>query len=150
MVTNIGNTAAKTIISDNATPSSGTYAWYLTCEKPKRSWALGALVKIAQVFGITLSKKGYKLDNVWTLDTIISTKTDWENLQKAIGTWEKASTALYLSVQNELAVNFAQYPTYATPTTLAQMIGHLSNYQEEITANNVIVKIQFNQFTTAV
>jgi hypothetical protein len=147
MVTSIGNTGAKCVISDNATIASGTYAWYLLCEKPKRSWPLSWLVKTINVFAKILGKKAYKTDMVWSLDTIITSLTDWQNLQKAIGVWEKASTLLYLHIWNEWGTSnlFAFYPTYATPTTLAQNTGHISDYSEEIDANEVKIKIKFSQ-----
>jgi hypothetical protein len=152
MVTNIGNTAARCIISDNSTPSAGTYAWYLMCEKPKRNWPLSWMVKTINVFAKILGKKAYKTDMVWSLDTKITSLTDWQNLQKAIGTWEKASTLLYLHLWNEWATSniFGAYPTYATPTSLGNVLGHLSDYSEEIEPNAVNIKIKFSLIHTKV
>ena len=153
MVTNIGNTSFRNVISDNATIASGTYAWYLNCDAhPKRTWPLSWMVKTINVFAKILGKKAYKTDMVWSLDTVITSLTDWQNLQKAIGTWEKASTLLYLHIWNEWGTSnlFAFYPTYVTPTTLAQNTGHISDYSEEIDANEVKVKIKFSQIHTKV
>jgi hypothetical protein len=153
MVTSIGNTSFRNVISDNATIASGTYAWYLNCANGvKRIWPLSFLVKTINAFAKILGKKAYKTDMVWMLETTITSLTDWQNLQKAIGTWEKASTLLYLHIWNEWGSSnlFAVYPTYTTPTTLAQNTGHLSDYNEEILSNEVKIKIKFHQIHTKV
>lgn len=140
----------KTIVSDHATPSSGTYAWYFTNEKPKMNWVMSSLIKIANFFGITLSKKGYKLDAVWNLETILSNFTDYENMLKAVHSWEKNSTMLYLNVQNEWGSNLALTGSYAAPTTLTQMKGHLSDLNIDVGSNSVGIRLKFYQYTTGV
>lgn len=153
MVTNIGNTNSRVVISDNATIASGTYAWYLSSANnvtPKRSWPLSFLVKAVNALAKVFGKKAYKVDNIWQLETEITTLTDWQNLQKAIGTWEKASTLLYLHIWNEWGTSnlFAVYPTYTTPTTLAQMTGMLSDYMDDIHASSVTVRVKFHHVLT--
>lgn len=145
-----GYTNFNTIISDNANPASGTYAWYLTDATPKGVWPLKELVNIDEATGVSLSKKGYNLNETWVLESIIDVFTDYENMLKAIGTWEKASTLLYLNIQNSWGSNIAIYPSYATPTTLVQVRGTLSNLTKERFPNAVKIRVQFNQKTTAV
>lgn len=145
-----GYTNYKTIVSDNATPASGTYVWYFTAPLPKGLLPLKELVEIDEATAVKVIKKGYYMNEIWNLETVITTYTDYENMLKAIGTWEKASTLLYLNVQNEWNNNLAVYPSYATPTTLVQVRGTLSNLQREPHANGVLVRIQFKQSTTAV
>jgi hypothetical protein len=128
VVTTIGNTSAKIIIADHATIASATYAWYL---EAAQCWEIDPL-PIAQdtkdeAAGISIAFKPFIKSVDWRIvGAKITNETDYFNLKKAIGSWEKNSTLLYLFVYNEWSSNnHAVMPTYATPTTNSQITGTL-------------------------
>lgn len=130
MVTWIGNSASKIVISDHATPSSGTYAWGL---ESVQIWEIDPLLLDStssdEAQGESFGFKPFIKKVDWRLvGAKITNETDYLNLKKAIGSWEAASTMLYLSVTNEWSTNnHAVMGTYAAPTTLSQVTGCLSN-----------------------
>jgi hypothetical protein len=145
MVTNIGSTSNKIVISDHATPASGTYAWYIPAESYEGTWQMEFIsgTRQATPAGQAIGEKGYILDMVKRFRNIsITNNTDWQNLLKALHYWEKNSTKLYLSVQNEWASNLALTGTYATPTTLVQFTGKLQNLRDLVYPNEVVVNVE--------
>lgn len=143
----VGYADRKTVVSDHATPASGTYAWYFDNPLPKRQWPMKALTKVESAAGITQMMKGYTLNSVYALETTIDNDADYENVQKMLNYWEAHNTFLYLDIQNEWNVNLAKYGTYAAPTTLVQMRGKLADYSEDIMASEIKIKIKFYHMT---
>lgn len=151
VVTTIGNTAAKIIISDHATPASGTYAWYIEAALPRMGNRMPYYDKMAQNHPNAISRgiKQMIIDMVWVIQGAkITSSTDWDNLMKALGYWEKNNTTLYLSVKNEWDSNLAQFGTYAAPTTLAQITGQLMNFFAKPLAAMVEVSVDFKYINT--
>ena len=147
MVTWIGSSSAKVIISDNATPANGTYALGITPERVKGKDGLPFLqgTDIDSPGGIGIGNKAFIIKALYTFSNFdIASYSDWENLLKAIGTWEKNSTVLYLSVKNEWGSELAYKSTYSTPTTLVLWRGKSINLDWEVLANSVrINSLQF-------
>lgn len=151
VVVSIGNTSAKIIISDNATPASGTYAWYIEAEFVRFLNKMPYYDKMYQSHpsGITRGIKQFMLDMGWSFQGIkITNSTDWDNLLKAFGYWEKNNSKLYLSVKNEWDSNLATIGTYAAPTTLAQQTGQLSNFIATIFAAIATCGVDFRYVNT--
>lgn len=148
MVTSVGNTNAKIIVHDNATPGSGTYAWYIMGQAKKSdplapaltSSIYGEVVILQKIF----SKKGLK----WLLSYFgIQNYTDYDNLSDAIDYWEANDVRLYLTVKNEWGSNLAAKGSSVAPTTQAQLRGKLFNHNQDVLANEVTGRIEF-QYTS--
>lgn len=147
--TTIGNTAATTIISDNATPGSGTYAWYIVTE------AQGGVEPRAPIAAIDLAaqtnilKKNFDFTAVYRMSNIpVQSAVDFDNLRDALDYWDANDTRLFLSVKNTWSANLATRGTKAVPTTQNQYRGKLLNFRWEPKSNEVIVGIEFH-YTTA-
>lgn len=150
VATNIGNTSAKVIISDNATPSSGTYAWYIICEPVRMLWPKNYIPDGGEsktLNGISIGINAFILNIQFQIrNAPITSLTDWQNLLKALGTWEKSKTLLYLSIKNEMggSTNLASFPTYATPTTLGQITGKVKNFEASFETNEIKINCVFD------
>ena len=146
MVTNIGNTSAKIVISDNATPASGTYAWYITCENSGFRRPLRSLVEADLAAEVDIMEKYFDARKAyWIRNGLITTAAEYDNMLDAIDYWEANNTRLYLSVKNEWNSNLATIGTKAAPTTQGQMRGKLKNYSDRVFASSVQFNIEFWQ-----
>jgi len=139
MVTNIGNTDDKIIISDNATVASSTYAWYLPASTYDGKWPLGPIGKsrVLCTDGTATGTSSLTADIVKNFREIPMTSwTNYSNLQKALAYWSKKDSLLYLSFKsdgtNNVAVvaHFADVNTTSGAVTLSQFTGKLRNYSE--------------------
>jgi len=148
MATTVGNTNSKIIISDNATPGSGTYAWYLPANSARMKWPLAFIdgTYVAAEGGITTGTKGFKRNLIWAFrDVPITSDTDFQNLLKIVNYYEANSTLLYLSVKTtDFTTEMAVVGTKAAPTTLGQQTGRLQNFEiTRIEGSQVWVNIEF-------
>jgi hypothetical protein len=142
MVTSI-ETATDIVISDNATPANGTYAWYIASEQVTCAWQKEPFSWIATAAGISIGVCAYKLNLVWNIkDTVITSLVHYDNLLDALHYWEANNTLLYLSFKNTWGTNLAQYRAKATPTTAAQMQGRLRNFKFVPQALQVVVSCE--------
>lgn len=135
VATTIGNTAAIIILSDNATPGSGTYAWYIA-GKFQFIWGdkfIESNEELDGMGGVTTGTKGLVLDMEYRFDSVpVVGWTDYENLRKALFYWSKNDTKLYLSIkpQNMSSNNIAVACTNVAPTTLIQFTTKIRDYAE--------------------
>ena len=134
MVTTIGTSSDIVCISDNATPASGTYAWYLPASSIESPWTIGPLKesRLVTAGGISSGNNAFEIDEEWKFrDVPISTWTNYSNLRKALAYWSVNNTRLYLSITPAgWANNIAVVSRYDTPTTLVQFTGKLRNFRK--------------------
>jgi hypothetical protein len=155
VVTNIGTSTWLMVVSDNATPANGTYAWYFngTAKRIEPLKELTASLPEGEAAGSVIKQKVFSLTGLkYVLTTTIQNQTDYTNMRKAIDTWEAGGTGgtlLYLSIKNEWsgASNLAVKGTEAAPTTQGQFTGKLFNYSDDIDPENVEVRIEFHYTT---
>lgn len=152
MVINIGDTNSKIIISDNATPNNGTYAWYLTPDEsagpPMSMEALRAVPRgnVSSIDSHTIIP-GFFLEEVYTLSDIIRNATDYNSLLDAKDYWKQNKNLLYLSLKNEWGVNLATTGSASNPTTQTQLTGVLNSLKKTFKAHSIIIRIKFAQCT---
>jgi hypothetical protein len=146
MVTNIGNTNLKNIISDHETPGSGTYAWYLL--KASLAEPRAPLINADFAAEVNIKDKFFDLTTIWKLTWIINGGTEATNFKKMLETWEAGNTRLYLSVKNEWGVELAVRGTQAVPATLNQLRGKCFSLRTlDVEPNSWEGSIEFH-FTT--
>jgi len=146
MVTNIGNTADGVIISDHATPASGTYAWYIPVLNCQKHMQLNWIDKTRQdlIGGRSMGKKGLIKAMMYEFhDISIANFADYDNLMDAIGEWDANSTLLYLTVKNGWGSNLAIFRTSKATATAIQWTGRLYNYMDKPNPNEVMVHVYF-------
>ena len=153
VVISIGESDAKTIISDHATPASGVYVWYIKAKPETGIEARAALVNEEIAAEVNLKQKFYDLTALYRITgEHIRNQTDWENFRDALDYWDANNTRLYLDVQNTWAVNLATRATKADATTLPMTQnayrGRLFNFKWLPKAEEVEVSIEFH-YTTA-
>ena len=152
VVVNIGETDAKTIISDNATPASGVYAWYIKEKSGVGAEARKALVDVELAANVSLKKKFYDLAAKFAIvGEHIRKQADWENLKDALDYWESNDILLYLNVQNDWGINLMTRATKADaaalPITQVGWTGKLMNFRIFPQSAEVMIAIEFHYST---
>ena len=144
MVTWIGKDDSKIVVSDNATPSSGTYAWGCVMDKPvKGHLPFAPMTQIITTGGKNERIEQLKLEGSCKLGLLLENNTDWQNWLKSLGTWKKNKTKLFLSIKNEWDSNLMLIPDATTPTTLNQWTGGVENFLFTLLPNTNQVEFAF-------
>jgi len=150
----IGNTNAKTIISDHATPASGVYAWYVTAEQEGGVEPRLPLINHEMAAEVNVKEKYFDLSSIYKISNAkITSATYWDRLKDALDYWDAHDTQLYLSVKNEWGANLATRASKAdaADTTIDQAgspyRGKLFNFRWEPKASEVTVGVEFHYTT---
>jgi hypothetical protein len=152
MVTNIGNTSALTVISDNQTPSSGEYAWYCVDVSGMGNEPRAPIASTDLAAETNIKEKVFDLGGVYKIvEEPITSAADFDNLRDALDYWDANNSLLYLSVKNSWGVNLATRSTLAdaasAPITQNIYQGKLFNFRWRVKAEEVVVSIEFHYTT---
>jgi hypothetical protein len=123
-VVTIGSSSWPIRIGDNATPGQGDYEWYFTADAIRGPWQFNPL---SDTTGVTAKLAGVStwdavLKHSWTFQGIktITTKTDYENLLKAIVFWQK----IIASTDSRLYLTCNWTDSGGSSCNLAQMVAY--------------------------
>ena len=154
VVVNIGETDAKTIVSDHVTPASGVFAWYVKAKPETGVEPRAPLVNEELAAEVNFLEKFYDLGATYRIvGEHIRKQSDWENLRDALDYWDANNTRLYLSVKNDWNINLAtrsatKADALSLPITQGDYRGKLFNFKWTPKAAEVEVSIEF-RYTTA-
>jgi hypothetical protein len=148
----VGLSTSKTIISDNATPGDGTYAWGII-GKGLFSIPRGAIINSDTVFGTNLKEKDLDYTGTFLItNNAIKTAAEWGDYEDMLEYWDANDTRLFLSVKNEWNVELANRASSKSdaetlPITQNQWQGKLFNERRIPFANEVLINIEFHYTT---
>ena len=152
MVTTIGdNSAYDGVISDNATPANGTYAFYFKCSVPREEETY-LIYSGSEVVNVNHKNRGMQKGQrviKWLLSNLVlACGSDYDNLKKACSYWSVNDKLLYFSFKDFDGTEIAQISD-DTQSLVTMRIRILKLLKERVPGNaNYSCKLTVREYTS--